>query len=154
MPRRRHLSAEELRQTLREWDPTLGDAQLSAEESREIERRLAVSPFPEKPFSIRRRWPQFALATGGGLLVALVLFVSWEWRPTERASQREPLRSEHGATAMPGARDRDGVTAPAPLPGRAVQLHLVARGGTRIVWVLNPALPSFPDNLEENAHAK
>ena len=152
MPRRRHLSPEELRQRLREWDPTLRDAQLNAKESREIERTLAGSPFPAKPFRARRRWPQFALTTGGGLVVVLFLLVAWRWPVTERTPQRDPLPSERGATAMPAAPDR--ATAQASVRGRAVQVQLIARGGTRIVWVLNPELPSLPDNLEENTHAK
>jgi hypothetical protein len=154
MPRKRQLSAEDLRQTLREWDPTIGDARLSAEESRKIARLLAVSPFPEEPFSPHRRWPQFALATGGGLAVVLVLLLAWRWPGGESAPQSDPLPSAGVATEGPAAPDRNRAIEQAPVAGRTVQVQLIARGGTRIVWVLNPQLPAFPDNLEENSYAK
>ncbi len=152
MSRKRQPSAGDLRQTLREWDPTLEDPRLTAEESREIERMLAVSTLPRESFGTQRRW-QFALATGGGVVVFLALLLAWKWPGGEGTSQRDPLPSAGVATERP-APDRSGAAAEAPAAERAVQVQLIARGGTRIVWVLNPELPAFPANVEENSYAK
>ena len=107
-------------QKLRDWDPTLGDAQLTDDEGREIERMLAMSPIPATTFSARRRWPPFALATGGGLVVVLLLLVAWGWHATQRTPRRDPLPSDPVATATPAAPGRvraDGATAGAGASG-------------------------------------
>ncbi len=153
MRRTRRLSAEELSQQLRAWDPTRGDAQLTADERRAIGRTLSTSPLPQTPWVTHRRWPRLALAAGGGLAVALVLLVAWAWRPAESRVETDSLRSEQ-ATIAPPAANPDGGAATAPVTARAVQVQLVASGGTRIVWVLNPELPPLPDELEENSDAK
>jgi hypothetical protein len=153
MPRKQRIAAEELRQTLQEWDATLGDAQLSAQERLDIERTLAVEPPPELPIRIRPWRSPYALATGGGLAVVLVLLVAWGWSAIERPSPGDQVSSGRSATS-PVASDSDGTSDQAPEPGRPVQVQLIASGGTRIVWVLNPELPAFSDNMEEKSYAK
>jgi hypothetical protein len=150
MPRPKRLSFEHVSRRLREWDPVAGDDQLTTDERREIERRLVMPAHPAPSFRTRRPWSPLALATAGGLVVVLMLLVGWSWGEMQNAPGRDHLAS--GTGARPTLLEPDGARpggAPHP-PRRSTQVQLIAKGGTRIVWVLNPELPDLPDGLKEN----
>jgi len=119
----RRLSREQLRETLRHGDPARNDIALTPEEWQEV-RRCALSA---EPAPVRRPWRWIPVAAGVCTVVVLVIVAMG----TQRTGWWP-----RGDTPVVSVSIRPVADAPQPVR----QIHLTGRNGTRIIWVLNPAV--------------
>ena len=118
------LSREQLREMLRRGDPAREDGALTSDEQRDM-RGLVISAVPT-PVRRPRRWAPVAAGVCT-VVFALVVFAIGSWRTGGWSRGDTPVVT---VTLRPAAE--------APEPVR--QIHLTGRHGTRIIWVLNPAV--------------
>jgi hypothetical protein len=87
-----------------------------------------------QPSGQGRRWqPVFALCTA--VLLAGVL---WYWlTPALSRPASPPVVSAAKRVAQPES-DRRHVSTPASMDGNVQQIQFVTKGGTRLIWLLNP----------------
>lgn len=118
------LSPTRLREMLQRGDPAGEDNELTLEERGDI-RDLVISAAPTR---VRRAWPWVPVAAGVcTVVVALVVVAMGSWRTGGWPRGDTPVVSA-------------SVRTPADAPQPVRQLHLTGRNGTRIIWVLNPAV--------------
>ena len=119
----RRLSREQLREALQRGDPAREDNALTPEERRGVQDHMhsMVSAHVGRP------WRWVPVVAGVCTVVALVVVAIGPWRPGGWPRGGTP---EVSVSLRPSVDD--------PQPVR--QLHLTGRNGTRIIWMLNPAV--------------
>jgi hypothetical protein len=152
-----------LRQTLRDGDPATADGGLLPDE-REAIRRALLRETSASPTRSRVRLWRPAFAAGLAMLLFGVL-----WTRTARVATpvfdaaarpqapaavvdaapfRAAAQPTSPAPAATGSRPADAVQASAPevsrrpvhVPGRPAPIDMITKGGTRIVWSVNPGV--------------
>jgi hypothetical protein len=118
------LSREQLGELLRRGDPARQDGALTSDERRAM-RGLVISAAPT-PVRRPRRWAPVAAGVCT-VVFALVVFAVGSWRTGSWSRGDTPVVT---VTLRPA----DGASEPVR------QIHLTGRHGTRIIWVLNPAV--------------
>lgn len=135
MPHRKRLSGEQLKRTLRHWDPTHGDADLTSDERREMRGGLTLLAVRPAPSVVRHRWAQFALAAGAGLAVMLA---AWTWRAPQKTPSSAPSPPSTETQAVAERITHEAQPEPPVNDARdRLQVQFMTRGGTRIVWLIN-----------------
>lgn len=157
------MNEEKLREILKRGDPAAGEPGMTQEEVREM-RRVVLSAVPEPR---KRGWLAPVLA-GGAALVLVALIVLWP-SPPEELAVRPPLpragegRGEGPAVVTekktpprpspapqereppPAPPEKEKVVEPEPEPvvlaqaDGPTQIQFSTPGGTRVIWVLQPA---------------
>jgi hypothetical protein len=120
----RRLSPQQLREKLQRGDPMREDGALTPEERRDMRGHvISAASVPG-----RRPWRWVPVASGVCAAVALAVVAMGPWRPGGWPRGDTPVVS---VSLRPTVDD----------PPTVRQLHLTGRDGTRIIWVLNPAVP-------------
>lgn len=122
-----------VKEALRFGDPAVDDGSLAADER--IRMRAGLSrETGVRPAGRGRRWqPAFALCTA--LLLAGVLW----YRLTPALSRLvSPPAASAAKPAVEPESDGRQVSAAASMHGSVQQIQFVTKGGTRVIWLLNP----------------
>jgi hypothetical protein len=127
MKRNERRANSRLADALRHADPVITDSAMTEGERRRIRARLMdVRPGTSPGFAYR--WFRPALAVGAALLLVAV---GSSWLTRERTS----------TTPVPNAAGVENVTVRSTTEGHAAQqVRFVTRGGTQIIWLLEPDL--------------
>ncbi len=132
MSRKDQAPEKRVKEMLLAGDPAADDADLGADERDRIRDRLSREKEAPRQGHGFRWQPAFAL--GAAVLLAAVL---WHWLAPERVPPVSSPIASIPAPAPPPASNRE--QAEAPTTDREVrQIQFVTKGGTRVVWVLNP----------------
>jgi hypothetical protein len=154
----RTIHDNSIREALLAGDPAAGDGALTPSEEDAIRARLAVLPGVERSVHV---WPWRPVFAGG--LVAALLLVLWNRQdyqaPAPPADQPRPARAAERVPPQPAgpqvpmalasapqppapSRAGSGTAALSGKPARssspAQAVRMITRGGTRIVWSVNP----------------
>lgn len=156
------MNDEKLREILKRGDPAAGDPGMTPEEIREM-RRVVLSAIPEPR---RRGWLVPVMAGAAALILAAVIALTlWKPEPQKqavrpplpRAGEGAPVVAEKKTLPSPAPQERESPPSPVrepepepepqPEPEPVVlaqadgptQIQFSTPGGTRIIWVLQPA---------------
>jgi hypothetical protein len=133
MSHERRARERRVKELLLSGDPAAHDAGLGTDERTRMRANLARET-GAAPSGHRRVWqPAFALGTA-----ALAATVLWFWLAPSRPSSMSPSLASAKAPAAQPAAGRRRVPEPTSPTGDAQQIQFVTKGGTRVIWLLNP----------------
>ena len=149
------MNEEKLREILTQGDPAAGEPGMTQEEVREM-RRVVLSAGPEPR---KRGWLVPVLAGAAALVLAAAIALSLWPAPPEEVAVRPPLPVVEKTPPRPSPAPQEREPPPVPREEKVVepepepepepvvlaqadgptQIQFSTPGGTRVIWVLQPA---------------